>query len=270
MTPPMNAPYAGQPVDRSLQWQAALLSIVMHGVLLLAMVLMVDWKAAHVTPAVMEATLWDRLPAPQPPATLPPAPMPESSSVQPSVKAPAEPVQESPAPAADIMLKKQPKSLPDPEEAKRKEEQKKQEQLKKLQQELRSQAHDEQLKQIQAQARQQDLKPAHEPVAAAATEADPSVLARYVQIMSSKIRSNVIQTLCPASNPELIIEMKLTPSGDIAGMPKLIKGSGDSVCDDAVVRAILASKPFDLPTDDAATRSKLLDLLRLKLRPRAS
>ncbi len=103
--------------------------------------------------------------------------------------------------------------------------------------------------------------------AAATGPVDPSVLNYYIGLMSRKIRSNVNPGLCPVSNPELLVDMQMTNTGDLSGMPKMVKGSGDGICDDAVMRAILAAKPFDLP-DDPATRKKMLDQLRLKFKPR--
>jgi colicin import membrane protein len=103
---------------------------------------------------------------------------------------------------------------------------------------------------------------------AAAGAVDPSVLNYYMGLMSRKIRNNVNSGLCPVTNPELLVDIQMTNSGDISGMPKLVKGSGDAVCDDAVIRAILAAKPFDMP-DDPAARKKMVDQIRLKFRPRS-
>ena len=113
--------------------------------------------------------------------------------------------------------------------------------------------------------RQQDMD-AQQSAAAAAV--DPSVLNYYMGLMSRKIRNNVNSGLCPVTNPELLVDIQMTNSGDISGMPKLVKGSGDAVCDDAVIRAILAAKPFDMP-DDPAARKKMVDQIRLKFRPRS-
>lgn len=256
--------------DQAYKRKAALLSFLMHVALLLFMVVMVDWNVERVNPSVMEATLWENLAVeqapkvpPKPPAPVPPPePKPEPKPVPEPVKAPPPPSADKVQQEADIALKKQ-----EAEKARKlEEEKKKQEQLKKIQETLRKQEEEEKLKKLQETLRQQELEA--QQAAAASAEPDPSVLAYYIRKMQIKIRSNMIQSLCPATNPELLIEMRLTATGDISGMPKMVKGSGDTVCDDAVLRAILASKPFDLPNDDVAVRNKLLDLLKLKLKPR--
>lgn len=263
--------------DQAIRRRAAMLSVVMHVFLFLAMIFMVDWKAAHVSPAVMEATLWDSLPSKTPPKAEPkppepvvpppePEPAPKPEPEPPKKVTPPEPQADQAEQEAEIALKKREEEKKRKiEEDKKEEEKKKQEEkLKKIQEALRKQEEEEKLKKIQDALRQQDLETQQ---AAAAAEVDPSVLKYYIALMSRKIRGYVNSGLCPANNPELLIEMQLTPTGDISGMPKLVKGSGDAVCDDVVMRATLAAKPFDLP-DDPAARKKLLDLLRLKFKPR--
>lgn len=253
--------------------QSALLSVAVHALLLLGMVVMVDWKAVHVSPAVMQVTLWDNL-APPAPATPPapeptPAPQPAPPEIKPDPVPPA-PVtpptpSKQPEQAADIALKKQEDTEKKLEEKKREEQKKQEDKLKKLQEALKQQEEDEKLKKLQQAIRQQELQA--QQAAAAAASADPSVLSYYVGLMERKIRSNVNSGLCVTGNPQLSIELKLTASGDIAGQPKIMKGSGDSVCDDAVLRAILFSKPFELPADDPLAKKQLMDLL-LKFKPR--
>ncbi len=275
--------YSPSQLKVSIHRRAAVLSILMHGLLLLAMVVMVDWKAVHVEPAVMQATLWENLtpeqaatpvppkpeptPEPEPPKPVPePAPKPEPPPEPVKEKAP-EPQAQQPDPEAEIALKKKEDEQKRKQDEQKKEEEKKkqEEKLKKLQEALRQQEEEDKLKKLQEAIRQQELQA--QQAAAAASTADPSVLNYYIGLMSRKIRSNVNSGLCPANNPQLTIEMKLTQSGDVSGQPKIIKGSGDSVCDDAVLRAILFSKPFELPSDDPAAKKQLMDLL-LKFKPR--
>lgn len=272
------------PQDQAIRKRAAILSVLMHVLLCLGMIFMVDWKAVHVTPSVMEATLWDSLPSKQPakpvekpvePTPPPPEPKPEPTP-PPKPPEPEPKPQPKPEPApqvkqaeqeAEIALKKQEeekKRLLDEEKKKELEQKKQEEKLKKIQEALRKQEEEEKLKKIQDAMRQQELD-AQQSAAAAAV--DPSVLSYYMGLMSRKIRSNVNPGLCPVSNPELLVDIQMMNSGDISGMPKLVRGSGDSICDDAVIRAILAAKPFDLP-DDPAARRKMVDQIRLKLKPR--
>ncbi|WP_124553403.1 cell envelope integrity protein TolA [Methylophilus methylotrophus] len=272
------------PQDQAIRKRAAVLSVLMHVLLFLGMIFMVDWKAVHVNPSVMEATLWDSLPSKQPakPVTKPvePTPPPPEPEPKPEPK-PPEPEPPPPQPKPDpqvkqaeqeaqIALKKQEdekkKQL---EEQKKKElEQKKQEEkLKKIQEALRKQEEEDKLKKIQEALRQQDMEA--QQAAAANGPVDQDIFNYYMGLLIRKIRSNVNPGLCPVSNPALLFEIQLTSSGDLSGMPKLVKGSGDAVCDTAVMRAILAAKPFDLPGEDhPAERKKMLDEIRATFKPR--
>lgn len=269
------------PHDQVIRKRAAILSVLMHVLLFCSMVFMVDWKAVHVTPSVMEATLWDSLPSKQPAKSVvkpivkpvePPPPAPEPEPKPPTPKPPEKVVAPTPQvkqaeQAADIALKKQEdekKRLQEEEKKKELEQKKQEEKLKKIQEALRKQEEEDKLKKIQDALRQQDMD-AQQSAAAAAV--DPSVLAYYMGLMKRKITSSMNAGLCPVSNPELLVDIQMTNSGDISGMPKMVKGSGDAVCDDAVVRAVLAAKPFDLP-DDPAVRRKMVDQIRLKFKPR--
>lgn len=270
------------PQDQAIRKRAAMLSVLMHVLLFLGMIFMVDWKAVHVNPSVMEATLWDSLPSKHPvkpvikpveptPPPPPPEPKPEPKPLEPKPPEPEpkpEPQVKQAEQEAQIALKKQEdeKKKQLEEEKKKELEQKKQEEkLKKIQEALRKQEEEDKLKKIQDAMRQQDLDAQQ---AAAAAAVDPSVLSYYMGLMSRKIRSNVNPGLCPVSNPELLVDIQMTNSGDISGMPKLIKGSGDAICDNAVITAVLAAKPFDMP-DDPAARKKMVDQIRLKFRPRS-
>lgn len=259
--------------EQSIRRRAAVLSVLMHGFLLAGMVVMVDWKSVHVTPAVMQATLWDSLPdnsvAETKPQRLEPVAQPQEVEPKPEVSKPVEPQAiDKTEPTPEIVLKqqKQEKLRKQAEEKQAQEQlkaQQRQEKLKALQAAISQQEHEDALKKVQQALRQQDLE--GQPAAAPNT----SVLANYLGLMAKKIRSNVNPSLCSANNLELLIELRLTPSGDIAGLPKLIKGSDDSVCDEAVLRAVLAAKPFELPANDVAVRNKMMELIRLKFKPHA-
>lgn len=268
------------PQDQVFRRRAAILSVLMHIALFLTMVFMIDWKAVHVNPSVMEATLWDSLPSktqpkpaptpPKPEPPPPPEPEPEPKPKPPEKVTPPEPQVNKAEQDAEIALKKlEDEKKRKLEEDKKKEEEKKkqEEKLKKIQEALRKEEEEDKLKKVQDAMRQQDME--SQKAAAASGPVDPSVLGYYTGLMTRKIRSNVNPGLCPVSNPELLVDLQLTITGDIAGMPKLAKGSGDAVCDDAVLRAVLAAKPFDLPGEDhPAERKKLLEQIRVKFKPR--
>lgn len=269
--------------DQAIRKRAAILSVVMHVFLLAAMIFMVDWKDAHVNPSVMEATLWDSLPskAPPEPVIQPPEPTPPPPASEPPPK--PEPVPEPEPPKkvtppepqvnqaeqdAEIALKKleEEKKRKIEEEKKKEDEKKKRElQVKRLQEVMLKDDENEKINKLKQSFREEDLDTKQE----SPSIADPGIVDYFAALMKRKIRSNVNPTLCPVSVPELSVEMQLTATGDVSGVPKLVNGSGNPICDDAVIRAILASKPFDLPsTENVAERKRMLEQIRLKFRPR--
>jgi colicin import membrane protein len=83
----------------------------------------------------------------------------------------------------------------------------------------------------------------------------------YIDKIRAKIRDNVNKTLCGSGNPELVFGIAVLPTGDLANNPKLIKSSGNAVCDEAVERAIMASQPLPLPNEaDAKAQFRNLNL----------
>lgn len=96
---------------------------------------------------------------------------------------------------------------------------------------------------------------------------DPAILNQYVGLMSRKIRRHMNPRACPVSSPEVIVEMQLTNTGDIAEMPKLVESTGNSTCDESMLKAIVSSKPFDLPYDHPEELKRMLEKIQLKFRP---
>ena len=98
--------------------KAGLLALGVHGVLLVAMIVSINWKAAHPPMQVTEVELWDKLPAksapkqvePKPevkPETKPPEPKPEPKpEVKEDPKPEPKPKEEPDAPKVDIALEK--------------------------------------------------------------------------------------------------------------------------------------------------------------------
>ena len=79
--------------------------------------------------------------------------------------------------------------------------------------------------------------------------ASTGVVDEFQTKIRNKIRSNVNKYLCGNGNPELKFEIGLQPTGQLNGSPKLIKSSGNPICDSAVERAIITSEPLPLPKD---------------------
>ncbi len=268
--------------ESAFSWPAAMLSIAMHGLLVVWMIVSVDWKAAHNTPQVMQAELWEALPdnAPSTPEPLPEMPIEEP--LPPQVEPPPPP----PEPVAqevsqdEIALKREAEKKEKLKQEKIKEDALKEEALKKEQAEKKKieEAKAAKQKALIAQMREEELNAKRTAALKAlqgeiegektgsSAPANNAELNAYTEKLKAKIRGNVNQALCPEGNPELRFDLRLLPTGEIASTPKLSKSSGDSTCDDAVARAILASEPFAMPSD-AATRDKMLNL-KLKFKPK--
>ncbi|MES2547058.1 MAG: energy transducer TonB [Pseudomonadota bacterium] len=251
-------------------WKAGFLAIAVHVLLLGAMLVSFNWKAAHPVLNITEVELWDKLPAATP--VVQPEPKPEPKPIveeKPEPKPEPKPiVEEKPKPEepkVDIALEKKKKELEQKEKAdleKLKLDKQKQEALtKKLAEEMREDA----LKEAKAAEKEakldrekaldklkQDMLSENTGAdTKAASAASASVIGEYTDKIKTKIRGNVNKTLCSDGNPELRFDIGLLPTGELSGPPKLVKSSGSAACDDAVERAIAASQPLPLPTDPA-------------------
>lgn len=261
-----------RPHESTDSWKAGALAIAVHVFLLGAMLVSFNWKAAH-PPAlnVTEVELWDKLPSTKPVMNEPPKPKPiveEKPEIKPVPRPEHKPiVEEKPKPEepkVDIALEKKKEELKQKEllqKQKMLDEQRKKEALEKVQQEMRKDELREKkalekkqadaLKKIQQDALSEENATESKQANATSAAANASVIGEYTDKIKSKIRGNVNKTLCGNGNPELRFTIGLLPTGELSGIPKLIKSSGNSACDDAVERAISASQPLPLPTDPA-------------------
>ncbi|MES2502780.1 MAG: protein TolA, partial [Pseudomonadota bacterium] len=102
-------------------WKAGFLAIAVHVLLLGAMLVSFNWKAAHPVLNITEVELWDKLPAPK--SVVQPAHEPELKPVIEEKPKPVEPkpiVEEKPKPEepkVDIALEKKKKELEQKEKA---------------------------------------------------------------------------------------------------------------------------------------------------------
>ncbi|MDP1766351.1 MAG: cell envelope integrity protein TolA [Methylotenera sp.] len=275
--------------EKEVSWKAGGLAIAVHLALLGGLLISFNWKAAHPIVSVTEVELWDSIPnnaAPPPPPEVKPV-VKIDSPPKPIVKEPEppEPLAKE-EPKVDIALEKK-KVL----EQKQKElEQKKvEEKLKKdkaleqkkqlaaLQEETRKdemrdidkQISDkkakEALKKLQQEALADEKTTGDQQALSAKAAANAGVLDEFRNKIQTKIRGNVNKTLCGEGNPELRFDIGLLPTGEISGSPKLVKSSGNEVCDEAVERAIIASQPLPLPSDPSLFSQ--FRNLKLKFRP---
>ena len=265
--------------EKDVSWQAGFWAIGVHLLLLAALLLSFNWKATPPLLNVAEVELWDSLPQPSPPLPMappvespPPVQTPPPAVVKEAPPPPPEKV-EAPAPKApevDIALEKKRKEL----EQKKAAEQLKKElalaqkkQLAALQAEARKEEiqnsdkllkenkANETLKKLQQEALAEERAATEQAVAgdkSAKSAASAGVVDEYRSKIQAKIRGNVNKSLCATANPELKFDIALLPTGEMTGLPKLLKSSGNKACDEAVERAIMASQPLPVPTDGLA------------------
>jgi colicin import membrane protein len=253
--------------EKTVSWKAGALSLGVHGLLIMALLVSVNWKTKHAS-TIAEVELWDSLPSvaatPPPPESTPE--VEEKPEPAPIVKQEPLPIVEEPrskVPVVDIALEKKLKAM----EQKKTDEKLKLEQSKKLaalkQEMLKDdQLAKEKLLKEQKQKQQNDaIKKLAQDILAednatgvgqantAKASASAGIIDEFQTKIRNKIRSNVNKSLCGSGNPELKFEIGLQPTGQLNGSPKLIKSSGNPTCDNAVERAIMASDPLPLPKD---------------------
>jgi len=246
--------------------RAGALSVLVHGVLLTLLLVSFQWKSVQPM-NVAEVQLWDSLPAEKPVAPPPPpepTPEPQPTPEPPKPELTPEP---APEPKVDIQLKKEKDIKPKVEKPKKEEppkpdlnkqkelEKEKQDKLKKLQQMLLAED-----TAIQAAAPKQDTG-----VKTTQPQLNQGEIDSYKLKIRNKIRQNVMRQVCGDGKPEVEVKIRLMPTGLLSAPAQIIKGSGISACDDAVIRAISAAEPLPLPT-----QPELLNQFRelnLKFRP---
>jgi len=234
-------PYGSRP--RPALGRAAVLSGLVHLVLLAVMVLGVRMQSN--APATVTVELWEAPAAPPPPPPVveekpvppPPKPAPEP---EPQIKKPDIAVQEKPKPKPKPEAKPKPPPPPKRDLA--------------FEKQMREQAMLEE-KNLQEQALRQQI-------ARAQADARSRALATWTDKIRAKIRGNIILTQEIPGNPEAIFDVTLLPTGEVLTVRKR-KPSGNAAYDDAVERAIAKSSPLPQPDD----RSVFQRQLELKFRP---
>jgi colicin import membrane protein len=280
--------------EKEVVWQAGAFTLAVHGLLLALLLVSFQWKT--IKPMnVAEVELWDAVPTPAVHAEVtppePPAPTPEPPKVVEPVK--AEPAKIEPAkielkpepapePKADIQVKKEPIKPPVIEKPKPVKEEKPKVEKVKEEPKPEKKVDPDALKKLQQALLAEDAKTDKAEVAkpAASPNGDknaqkpqagvpnPGEMAKYMGLISGKIRQHVNRQLCGTDRTtKLSFMIALMPTGEVMGHPKLLKSSGMSACDDAVERAILESQPLPVPTS-ADLFSQFRDL-KLEFSPNA-
>ena len=218
----------------------AVLSALVHAVLLVVLVFGLRWQAKH--PDAMVVELWSQLPAIEPPA-----PVIEPKA---EVKPPPKPKVEAKQPKPDIAVereKKPPKKQPAKEDPPLKFD---------TTDRIREQLAQEQRALKQTREKQEALKQS-----APSKAASPD--AGYVDKIRTKIKLNIVLPPEIKGNPEAIFDVVQLPTGEVL-TARLRKSSGHEAYDQAVERAILKSSPLPRPERPDQFQREL----QLKFKPR--
>ena len=250
-----------RPQEKIIARRAAIYAASVHILLIMIMIVSFEWRVK--LPQVAEVELWDSIPQSiakpiETPAlekkveVEPPKPLEKPSKVEEIIKSLT-------SDKADISLKQKKE-----EERKKLEDQKKKDDLKKIQEELLKQ---DQLAKLQQELLQEKPKPSlnrHEEMKQSNTQEGGAKLGemdKYKVLIQRKIQQNVNKQLCGTNPVELQFEIRLMPTGELIGNPKMLKSSGIPVCDESVERAIFQSQPLPVPTDtDLFSKFKNLKL----------
>lgn len=220
------------------------LSILAHAVLFIAIAFMVRWKSEPV--GTVSAELWSLPPA----AVQQPAPVPPP---RPVIVEPPPPEPETRK--ADIVMEQ--KKLPPKPEPK-----------KEIKPEPKKEIKPEPVKKVEAKT--EKLPDPNAVVQRAVAQAQTAAVAvtgpvgggisgdAYSAQIRSCIRPHIVFNVPEGTRPrqyEAQFEVSLLPTGEQAGVPKLIKASGLAAYDQAVERAIRRCDPFPRPKEGPMPRS---------------
>ncbi len=78
----------------------------------------------------------------------------------------------------------------------------------------------------------------------------------YAGLIKGRVRPNLVFTSTVLGNPQVTVEMSLSPDGTILGRPRIVQSSGSKEWDEAVVRAF--EKTEFLPRDNGKIWSPLV------------
>lgn len=241
-----------------------LFAVLVHVGLLIALTLGVHWKMSE--PEGVEAELWASVPqiAAQK-AVEPPQPQPKPTPTPPKPEPKPEPTPKVQAPDPQIAIEKarQEKLKKQKEEEKREREEK--DKLDKKKADEKKAEADKRKKEEErlAAIREANIKKILGDASAtgdthggkAKVTAGPS--ASWAGRVVARVRPNFVYTDAISGDPAVEVELKLGPDGTIIGR-KLVKGSGDSRLDEAVLRAIDKTETLPRDTDGSVPPSGVI------------
>jgi len=217
---------------------AIVLSVAMHGLLVLALIFSVKWQTRQ-EPVAVE--LWSASPAPVVKAAPAPEPRPEPPPVQrPQPKAAVK----APPVKPDIAVQKE---KPRPEVKKPTPDRSALDELLGM---AASETHqiDRRKEVLAEQARaEQQRRTLEGQKQAAAEQARAKANADWQNRIRGKIKGNIIRVDL-AGNPRAVFRVEQLPGGEVLTV-KMLRSSGNGAYDRAVEAAILKSSPLPLPSD---------------------
>ncbi|WP_428422535.1 cell envelope integrity protein TolA [Methylibium sp.] len=258
--------------------RAALLALIAHGLLVLALSLGVSWRTSE--PAGVEAELWAAVPQIAAPKAVPPEPTPTPAKPEPQAKVEPPP----PPPNRDADIAREKREQKQKLEKQRLEDERKEDALrKKKEHDQQEQAKAEADKreadkkkkaEAERQAKQEAVRRqqldrvmaeaagtgAPGSTGTAAQSAGPS--ASYAGRIKARIKPNVVFADDIEGNPLASVEIQVAPDGTIVGR-RLVKSSGVPAWDEAALRAI--DKTEILPRD---TDGRVHSPMTIDFRPR--
>ena len=236
--------------------RGALLALLVHGGLLVALALGVSWRASEPTGATAE--LWAAVPEFAAPAAAVPPPQP-APPPQPVAK--PEPTPE-PAPSRDAEIALEKAKL-DREREREREREAKAEAEKKRQQALQEEQRKKLLAEQAERAEQERLEKLRQdnlrriagqagatggPTATGTAARDAGPSASYAGRIIASVKPNIVLTETVTGSPRAEVEVRAAPDGTIIGR-RLVKSSGNKDWDDAVLRALDRTEVLPRDTD---------------------
>ena len=278
---------------------ARALAIGMHVIALLLLIFGVVWQRRASEPAAV-VELWDTMAPPKHAAPTPkPKPEPEPEpEPKPRPKPKPEPRPEppppppkpeaKPIPKADIALKdklEKERKLKEQQELEKKKQQelerRKEEEAKKLkaqreQQQLEAKKKEDEKKKLEkerlaqeAEAKKQaaEKQAIADKLAREAASARAGEIDKYTRMIQSAVRRHIVEPPNLQGNPEVEVELRILPGGDVLEPSvRVRRSSGNTQYDDAVLRAVMKASPLPVPSDPALFNQ--LRELNLKVRPK--
>ena len=216
---------------------SALLSLVMHLLLVAVLVFGVRWQ--NRLPETVSVELWEPpQPVQAPKAVEPPKPEPRVETPpkpEPRIEKP-DIVEKAPPPKPEPKVEKKPAPKPEPKPAPLKP--RVDETKRRMQEELAREQASLAVDRERAQIRDQ--------LARESASANAKAMADWMAKVRAKIRGNIFLPPDVAGNPEALFDVVQLPNGEVLSV-KLRKSSGQPALDQAIERAILKSSPLPKP-----------------------